>query len=169
MSTTSDIPQIEKLTHLHEVKNFKCGENSLDLFIRRHALKNQLTDSSQTYVAHRNQVVIGYYTLVYGHISLDDCPPSIREGMPSFPVPVMVFARWAVHKNEQHKGIGRALLKDAFHRTAAAAEIGGLRAILVDAINEKMVTEYKNLGFTECPVGERKLMIPIQDVRASLV
>jgi hypothetical protein len=169
MSATNNIPQIEKLTSLHEVKKFKCGEHSLDLFIRRHALNNQLTDSSQTYVAHSNQVVIGYYTLVYGNISLDDCPHSIREGMPSaFPVPVMVFARWAVDQNEQHKGIGRALLKDAFLRTAAAADIGGLRAILVDALNEKMVMEYKNLGFIECPVGERKLMISIQDVRAGL-
>jgi hypothetical protein len=74
MSTTNNIAQIEKLTSLHEVKKFKCGEHSLDPFIRRHALNNQLTDSSQTYVAHRNQVVIGYYTLVYGNISLNDCP-----------------------------------------------------------------------------------------------
>ena len=125
---------------------------------RRHALNNQLTGSSQTCVAHRNLVVIGYYTLVYGNISLDDPPPSIREGMPSaFPVPVMVFARWAVDQNEQNKGIGRALLKDAFLRTAAAADIGGLRAILVDAFNEKMVMEYKKLGFIECPVGELRL------------
>jgi GNAT superfamily N-acetyltransferase len=130
---------------------------------------NQLADSSQTYVVHRDYIVLGYYSLVYGSVSLDECPAHIRAGMPNFPVPVMVFARWAVDKKEQGQGIGKGLLKDSFIRTVTASEIGGLRAILVDAIDDKMVAFYKGLGgFTECPVGERKLMVSIQDVRASL-
>jgi GNAT superfamily N-acetyltransferase len=80
----------------------------------------------------------------------------------------MLLACWAVHKQEQHRGIGRALLKDAFLRTVQAADIGGLRAILVDAIDDRMALFYRNHGFQDCPVGEHKLMISIQDVRMSL-
>lgn len=80
----------------------------------------------------------------------------------------MLFARFAVDKKIQGRGIGTALLKDAFLRTVEASEIGGLAAILVDAIDDKMVAFYQNYGFMECPAGERKLMISMGSVRAHL-
>jgi GNAT superfamily N-acetyltransferase len=86
----------------------------------------------------------------------------------NYPVPVMLFARFAVDKKMQGRGIGKSLLKDAFLRTVEASEIGGLAAILVDAIDDKMVIFYREYGFIECLAGERKLMIPIKDVRAHL-
>jgi GNAT superfamily N-acetyltransferase len=166
MSSKPALSAVEKLNTEHLVHSFKCGKNSLDLFIRKHALMNQIADSSQTYVVHRDRLVIGYYSLVYSEISLDDCPTQVRASMPTaFPVPVMRFARFAVLKSEQKQGLGRALLKDAFIRTIVAAEIAGLSAIVVDAIDDKMVAFYKELGFIECPTGERALMIPIQAVR----
>jgi predicted N-acetyltransferase YhbS len=73
-------------------------------------------------------------TLLFGSVSLDDAPASIAENMPPiFPVPVMILARWAVDKNEQRQGIGTGLLKEALLKTLAAADIAGLRAIVVDA------------------------------------
>ncbi len=45
--------QVEKLNSAYQVKGFKSGKNSLDVFLKRHALKNQEADSSQTYVVHR--------------------------------------------------------------------------------------------------------------------
>ena len=169
MSGPLEQSPVEKLTARHEVSNFKCGQNSLDYFLRKYALENQTKDLSQTYVTHRDQAVLGYYTLVYSSIALDATPSPITEGMPPHrPVPVMLLACWAVHKQEQHRGIGRALLKDAFLRTVQAADIGGLRAILVDAIDDRMALFYRNHGFQDCPVGEHKLMISIQDVRMSL-
>jgi len=166
MNIASPLSNIEKLAAHHVVSAFKCGKNSLDLFIRKHALLNQQVDSSQTYVVHRDNQVIAYYSLVYSEVSLDECPPEVRADMPQdFAVPVMRFARFAVLKSEQGQGIGRALLKDAFQRTVAAAEIAGLRAIVVDAIDDKMVNRYKEWGFIECPIGELTLMIPIQTVR----
>jgi GNAT superfamily N-acetyltransferase len=80
----------------------------------------------------------------------------------------MLFARFAVDKKMQGHVIGRALLKDAFLRTVNASEIGGLAAILVDAIDDRMVAFYRNFGFKDCPVGERRLMISIRSVRTHL-
>ncbi|MGD0888519.1 MAG: GNAT family N-acetyltransferase [Acidobacteriaceae bacterium] len=169
MSASFIISPVEKLTAQHEVKTFRCGVNSLDHFLRKHALKNQLSESSQTYVVHRNQVVLGYITLLFGAVSLSDTPPSIAEKMPpAYPVPVMILARWAVDKNEQKQGIGKGLLKEALLKTIAAADIAGLRAIVVDAINDKMAEYYKGIGFIECPVGPQKLMMSIEVVRLSV-
>ncbi|MGH9344191.1 MAG: GNAT family N-acetyltransferase, partial [Terriglobia bacterium] len=140
MGSPLTLSQVEKLASHHQVQTFKCGKNSLDLFIRKYALSNQRADSSQTYVVHQDNVVVGYYSLAFGSVRLEDSPQSISETMPpSYPVPVMVFARFAVDKKMQSRGIGTALLKDALLRTTAASEIGGLAAILVDAIDDKMV------------------------------
>ncbi|MGA2219232.1 MAG: GNAT family N-acetyltransferase [Terracidiphilus sp.] len=128
---------------------------------------NQRADSSQTYVVHLGNVVMGYYSLVFSSIKQEESPAPIQAAMPpNYPVPVMLFARFAVDKKLQGRGLGTSLLKDAFLRTIEASEIGGLAAILVDAIDDKMVSFYKNYGFKECAAGERKLMIAMKDVRA---
>jgi len=162
-----EISLVEKLAAHHEVADFKCGKNSLDLFLRRYALVNQRADSSQTYVVHHDNVVMGYYSLVFSSVRQEDAAASIRESMPgNYPVPVMLFARFAVDKKLQGRGVGTSLLKDAFLRTVEASEIGGLAAIVVDAIDDKMVKFYEGFGFRACPGMERRLMIPIKDVRA---
>ncbi len=168
MSTTFTISPIEKLNAQHVVKKFRCGEHALDFFLERYTLKNQLAETSQTYVVHRDQVVIGYMTLVFGAVSLDEAPAEVTNDMPPvFPVPVMILAHWAVDKKEQKQGIGMDLLKEAFLKTLAAADIAGLKAILVDAISPEMAMFYKTLGFVECPVGVRRLMMRIEDVRSN--
>jgi GNAT superfamily N-acetyltransferase len=170
VNPSQEISIVEKLATHHQARDFRCGKNSLDLFIRKHALANQSADSSQTYVVHRENVVKGYYSLVFSSVKLEDAPATIHAALPgNYPVPAMLFARFAVDKNFQGQGIGKSLLKDAFLRTVAAAEIGGLAAILVDAIDDKMVDFYQSYGFEKCPVGERKLMIAMKNVRASLV
>ena len=168
MNAPSNASLVEKLTDEHQVKRFKCGQHSLDHFLRAYALINQRADSSQTYVVHRNRVVLGFHSLLFGSVGLLDAPTEVVRGMPHhYPIPVMILARWAVDKREQGNGIGKALLKDAFERTASASDIGGLRALLVDAIDDRMATYYQSMGFLPCPVGPRKLMLPIQDLRAS--
>jgi GNAT superfamily N-acetyltransferase len=169
MSSSLEISLVEKLAIHHKVRDFKCGKNSLDLFIRKYALVNQRADSSQTYVVHLENLVMGYYSLVFSSVRQEDSPAPIQSVMPaSYPVPVMLFARFAVDRKMQGQGIGTSLLKDAFLRTVEASQIGGLAAILVDAIDDKMVAFYKNYGFEECPAGERRLMITIRDVRTHL-
>lgn len=168
MSAVFKISKVEKLSAQHVIADFKCGKSSMDLFLRKHALANQAMETSQTWVVHRDNVVLGYYTLVFGGVGLDEMPPAIAEGLPPYQVGIMLLARWAVDKKEQGQGIGKALLKDALIRTVAAADIAGLKAIVVDAIDEKMAAKYREMGFVDCPVGERRLMVSIETVRASL-
>jgi N-acetylglutamate synthase-like GNAT family acetyltransferase len=169
---TLAISEVEKLSEQHIVANFKCGKNWLDHFLRKHALSNQRVDSSKTWVVHRDNVVIGYYTLVYGGASLDEMPAALGQDMPRHRIGIMLLACWAVDEKEQGQGIGKALLKDAFVRIVSAAEIGGLKAVVLDAIDDKMAAWYRERGFTDCPIGsssgKQRLMISIQDVRASL-
>jgi GNAT superfamily N-acetyltransferase len=160
---------VEKLNGAHLVKNFKSGKHSLDLFIRRHALRNQEAGSSQTYVVHRSGPVVGYYSLTVASVDQQDCPPAITDEMPpGYPIPVILLARLAVDRREQGRGLGGALLKDAFYRIASAAEIVGARAVLVHAIDSEAKSFYERFNFDEFPAGTLHLMLSMKDVRAEI-
>lgn len=100
----------------------------------------------------------GYYALAFGAVGHEEAPGRVRRNMPD-PVPVMIVGRLAVHKNFQGRRIGPGMLRDAVLRTLQAAEIGGIRAILVHAISEQARTFYEDCGFTASPIDPMTLMI----------
>jgi predicted N-acetyltransferase YhbS len=84
------------------------------------------------------------------------------------PVPVMVIGRLAIDLKFQGHRIGTVLLKDAVLRTVQAAEIAGIRAILVHAISEGAKQFYQKLGFIESPTNPMTMMITVQAVADTL-
>ena len=69
------------------------------------------------------------------YTSLDQklLPPKLVKGLGRYDIPTMLLARLAVDRSEQGQGLGKALLKDAVLRTIQAAEIAGLKLLLVHA------------------------------------
>jgi len=113
--------------------------------------------------------VAGYYSLTVGSVDRQDCLPAIAADMPpDYPIPVILLARLAVDRTEQGRGLGSALLKDAFSRIASAAEIVGARAALVHAIDMQARAFYQHFNFDEFPAGTLHLMLSLQDVRAAI-
>jgi GNAT superfamily N-acetyltransferase len=92
--------------------------------------------ASRTYVACAGNIVVGYYCLSNGAIANNIATDKVKRNRLD-PIPVMIIGRLAVDRNWQGKGIGRGLLRDAVLRTLNAAEIAGIRAILVHAISEE--------------------------------
>lgn len=159
------------LANHHNVASFHSGEAVLDEWLIRRALKNQATGASRTYVvtdlSAADQGVVGYYALANGALLAQEAPGKIRRNMPA-PIPVMVLGRLAVDHRWQGKGLGKALLRDALLRTLQAAEIAGIRALLVHARHERAAAFYRNAGFVSSPVDNHMLLIAQQDVRATL-
>jgi predicted N-acetyltransferase YhbS len=75
----------------------------------------------------------------------------------------MVLARLAVDLRDQGRGIGRGLLKDAVLRTLQAVKFAGIRAIFVNAKDEKAQRFYERFDFEPSPVDPLKLMLLIKD------
>jgi GNAT superfamily N-acetyltransferase len=75
----------------------------------------------------------------------------------------MIIGRLAVHKDFQGRKIGPALLRDAILRTLQAAEIAGVRALLVHAISERACQFYEACGFTPSPIDPMTLMITMPE------
>ena len=145
----------------HRVDDFSCAEPSLDEWLRRRALVNQMTGASRTFVV-TNELsqVLAYYALAAGAVSHQESPGNIRRNMPD-PVPVMVLARLAVDQRLQGRQIGGAMLKDALQRAVLVAQNIGVRALLVHAINERARQFYSHYGFVPSPANPMTLMLPL--------
>jgi GNAT superfamily N-acetyltransferase len=152
----------------HQIELFSCGKPSLDIWLKTRALKNEQNRASRTYVLAEDKRVFGYYALAVGSVAHALTPGRIRRNMPD-PVPVMVLARLAVDENVQGMGIGKALLRDAVLRTAQAAKIAGIRALLVHALHQQAAQFYTACGFSPSLVDDLVLMLGMESIEAELV
>ena len=160
---------VEPLSRTHDLTHFDCGAHeSLNLWLRKYALHNQANDSARTYVVHRANVVVGYYSIAAGSIARESSTPRSAQGLARHPVPIALLGRLAVHGEEQGLGLGRALLKDALIRIERAADILGIRAVLVHAIDREVRTFYEKFDFESCPDDELHLMLLMKDLRREL-
>lgn len=156
------------LTKDHDRISFDCGVSALNDYLKRCALQNQKKHAARTYVATRGNRIVGYYSLAYGSVSLEEPPQTIKSGLPRHPIPVILLARLAVDSTEQGSGLGAALLKDALLRTIQAAEIAGLRAMLVHAKDNSAKRFYEKFGFEPSPIDAYHLFLRLSDILSSL-
>ena len=80
------------------------------------------------------------------------------------PVPVAVIGRLAIDKNHQQRGLGKALLKDAFQRVLTVSTIIGVRAVLVHAVDHEAAEFYVAHGFKPFTTNPLTLWLPVQDI-----
>lgn len=157
---------VRKLAASDGVQSFDCGEPGLNLFLQRFALINQQSHSAQTYVSVLASEVVGFYSLAVGSVEPSAAAPRVIKGVPRHPVPVMILARLAVDRRHQGVGLGRALLKDALLRTAQAADIAGIRALLVHAKDDAAKAWYMHWEFEPSATDPLHLFLLMKDIKA---
>lgn len=150
------------------VDAFDCGQTALNQFLQRYALINQKANSAQTYVCCCQGQVVGYYSLAVGSVDPESAPQRVTKGLARHPVPVMILARLAVDKAHQRKGLGQALLKDALLRTAQAADIAGIRSLLVHAKDEAARQWYESWEFDPSPTDPYHMFLMLKNLQARL-
>lgn len=159
------IHQIEKLRRDHAVDAFDCGHAELNRFLQQHALQNQRSGGSQTYVGLVGPTVVGYYALAVGSVEQEEAPERVKKGLAKHAIPIMLLAQLAVDRRWQKRGIGAALLKDATLRTLQAAEIAGIRALVVHAKDEVAKGFYQRFDFVPSPSDPLHLFVLLKDLR----
>lgn len=159
---------IEKLTGDHDHSVFDCGNPQLNNWLKRFAWINQRAETARTYVAHRQNRVVGYHALAAGSVLKYEAPERIAQGIANHPMGLILLARLAVDESEKSKGLGKALLRDALARIAQAADVVGVRAVLVHAIDDAARKFYLHHGFHPSPVDPFQLMMLMKDLRASI-
>ncbi|WP_431065264.1 GNAT family N-acetyltransferase [Methylotuvimicrobium sp.] len=165
MNLTLSAPQPLAPTHL--LNDFECGEHTLDDWLKRRAMSNQLSGASRTFVVlDESERVWGYYTMAAGAISHQLATSAIRRNMPD-PVPVMVLGRLAVDRRAQGIKVGAAMLQDAVKRALVVSQNTGVRALLVHALNDRAKQFYEHYGFQESPQHTMNLMLRLNSYAIS--
>jgi GNAT superfamily N-acetyltransferase len=148
----------------HDRTVFDCGFAALNLYLRNYALQNQKRGIVRNYVTTHadGKVIVANYSLVYASLDQKLVPVRLVKGLGKYDIPIILLARLAVDHREQGKGLGKALLKDAILRTMQAAEIAGLKFLLVHAKDDAAADFYRKHGF-EPVLGEPlKLFLPVR-------
>ena len=160
---------VRKLAATDQVDGFDCGQAALNQFLQRYALVNQKANSAQSYVCCQGDVVVGFYSLVVGRVDPQTAPSRVMNGLARHPVPVMILARLAGDKEHQRKSLGKALLKDALLRTAQAADIAGIRRLLVHAKDDVARQWYESWEFEPSQTDPYHLFLMLKDLKNLLV
>lgn len=156
---------VRKLAAADRVDAFDCGQAALNQFLQRYALVNQKANSAQTYVCCQGDAVVGFYSLAVGSVDPQTAPARVTKGLARHLVPVMILARLAVDVAHQRKGLGRALLKNALLRTAQAADIAGIRCLLVHAKDDAARLGYESWEFEPSPTDPYHLFLMLKDLK----
>lgn len=154
------------ITEADDTSEFDSGELSLDLYLRERALANHVQDASRCYVSCRDGRVVGYYALSAGSVEHRELPGKVRRNMPN-PVPVILLSRLATDSKVRHSGLGKGLLRDAILRAVDAAEIIGVRMLLVHALHDNARSFYEHFQFEQSPSDPLHLFLLIKDARGA--
>ena len=113
--------------------------------------------------------VVGYYALTTGSVLNGDAPLRLTHGAGHYDLPVIILARLGVDLSEQRRGLGRALVVDAFRRVDKVAADVGVRALLIHAEDLEARSFYSRLAaFEESPIDELQLLLLLKDLRKAI-
>jgi predicted N-acetyltransferase YhbS len=154
----------------HVLDGFACGEPALDDWLLEHARAARGAGSARTFViVDANQArVVGYHALTVAEITHGAADVHVAKGMPRHSIPVVLLARLAVDRSVQRRGLGRRLLYDAMARTVAAAEVVGIRALLVHALHADTRAFYVRHDFRPAGTDDLHLAMLVKDIRSAL-
>lgn len=145
--------QIEPLNRTHNRKRFNCGDKEVTDFLRNQALQDQERDLSRTMVLvdpeGAPERIIGYHTLLMQLVRQEEIPddrPRIKRG-----IPVILLGQLGIDIDFQKRGFGDLLLMDAQARTDEVSRRIGIRAMMLDARNERLAEWYEKHNFIRLP------------------
>lgn len=157
------------LTGLHEVAEFDCGISSLNSWLAEQALRAQQAGTARTFVwvtTDAPQHVWAYFSLAPTELARDALTRGQSSGYS--PVPAYLLARLAVHTELRGLGYGAQVLIDALSRAASAADAGGGRLVVVDALDDAVASFYRHFDFTPVKDNPRRLVLKMVNVRKLL-
>lgn len=157
------LQDLQPLAGHHSTAGFDCGDTSINRWLHKHALANQRSGATRTFViCATDESVKAYVALAAGSISKDDSPGWFRRNMPD-PIPVVILGRLGVDQGLQGQGIARALMRDTFELIQQVRERIGVRGILVHPASERAKNFWCSMGFRLTP-KPNTLLVPLPDL-----
>ncbi len=158
----------EPLGDRHVLEDLRCGKESLDLWLIRHARESDRRRNSRTHVwtATRSARVTAYYSFAPHLVVRETLPKRLAHGAPEA-TPAILLAKLALDRELAGQSLGRQLLFDAFEVCLAAADLIGGRFLVVDAIDDAAAGWYEHRGFVRLP-GSSRLFLKMSAIAATV-
>ena len=152
--------RLESLRREHPRRGFRCGEESVDGWIRSKALQNQRKHLSVTRVLVEPEgAVAGFYTLAMGQVDFGDLPAEVIRKLPRRALPVSVLAWLGVDRNHQGQGLGQLLLAQALRDCHEAGQTFAFVAVILDCLGDGAKRFYQRWDFEELPGSPYRLYV----------
>jgi GNAT superfamily N-acetyltransferase len=148
---------------------FYCGEPELDDFFRDNAVDHHERYLTRVYVALYDDEIVGYYWLnAQSHSSKTISEDALKklERIPF--APCIYLGMIATLERLHGNGIGKVLMLHAFTQTLRVAELAGVYALTLEAINEEKAATYQRWGFKPFIEGQFLMYIPLATIRTVL-
>lgn len=158
---------LRPITATDDAAGFDSGTPTLDDYLRKRALANQLTDIARCYVTLHSGRVVGFYTLSTSAVLRAGLPTGLRKNSPN-PVPALVIGRLAVDRAHHGQGLGSGLVRDAILRSVQVSEIAGAKLLIVHTLNESAAAFWRHHEFEPMPDNKSHLMLSMKNARAAL-
>ena len=139
---------------------FDCGRESLNLWFRRHAWRNQEAGVSRTSVLCDSDdgAVVAYVSLSAAQIERAHLPKSGQRNSPD-PVPMILLGQLAVALEHQGKGYARSLVQFTLTTAVRLSKDIGCFGVMTHPLDDEIRAFYKALGFEMLPFDPRKGMV----------
>lgn len=162
----------------HDRSGFRSGIDRIDNFLKRTARKHQAADFTRIWVACRpgQPQVLGYYAVNSHALEANELPDQLAKGAPRHgSVASAYLSMVGVDRPFQGQGLGRALVVDALMRIEAASRAIGIKAVVLDVIDDgggeafaRRKQFYERMGFIAFPSRPTRMFISTATVRAAL-
>lgn len=145
---------VHRLEH-YAPQDFRCSREAQQEFLLERAIRDQAEDISRTFIAYRQGVVVGYFTVAMDAIPLfsqERPSPDIRYPR----LPALKLCQMAVDSRWEKRGIGKQLVAEA---VAIALELRprvGCRYLTLDAATPDLARWYASQDFVENKLDQRE-------------
>lgn len=158
----------ENLNSNHKKKEFSCGKDMLDNYLKEQANQDIKRKLSACFVLNDEETNLlkGYYTLANNSIPQNLIPTEFKKKLPKSytSIPTTLLGRLAIDNRFQGKGIGKLLLIDALNRSYEISKSIGSFAVIVDPIDEDAEKFYTKYGFINLP-DSGKMFLPMNTIK----
>jgi N-acetylglutamate synthase-like GNAT family acetyltransferase len=144
-----------RIAEHHQLDGFDCGVDSLNRWLVESARRADQQGTARTYVWTESgqSRVVAYFAITPTRVDREEDRLSRGASGGLDRVPAFLIAKLAIDKSIAGSGNGRQLVLDAISRILGAAQLGGGRLVVADAVDDRAAAFYRKMNFL--PVRDR--------------